>query len=36
MLAQLFWDFILQVSGHEEVEALIVDGLNGKKKEQID
>lgn len=27
MLTQLLWDVILQVSGHEELEALIINGL---------
>lgn len=27
MLTQFFWDVILQISGHEELEALIVNGL---------
>lgn len=27
VLTQLLWDVVLQVSGHEELEALIVDGL---------
>lgn len=30
MLTQLLWDVVLQVSGHEELEALIVDGLHGE------
>lgn len=34
MLAQLLWDVVLQVSGHEELEALIVDGLRGRRTEQ--
>lgn len=32
MLTQLLWDVILQVSGHEELEALIVNGLHGEGK----
>lgn len=27
MLTQLLWDVVLQVSGHEELEALIINGL---------
>lgn len=29
MLTQLLWDVILQVSSHEELEALIINGLLG-------
>lgn len=32
VLAQLLWDIILQVSSHEESEALIINGLHGKRK----
>lgn len=31
MLAQLLRDVVLQVSGHEELEALVVDGLRGRE-----
>lgn len=34
MLTQLFWDVVLQVRGHEELEALIVDGLHGKRESE--
>lgn len=27
MLTQLLWDIILQVGGHEELKALVVNGL---------
>lgn len=30
VLTQLLWDVILQVSGHEELEALIINGLHGR------
>lgn len=34
MLTQLLWDVVLQVRGHEELEALVVNRLRvGKKHE---
>lgn len=32
MLTQLLWDVILQVSGHEQLEALIINGLHEEGK----
>lgn len=31
MLTQIFWDVILQVGGHEELEAFIINGLHEKE-----
>lgn len=32
VLTQFLWDLILQISGHEEPETFIINGLDGEKK----
>lgn len=32
VLTQFLWDVILQISGHEEPETFIINGLDGGKK----
>lgn len=31
VLAQFLWDVILQISGHEEPETFIINGLDGEE-----